>query len=557
MKTSSKSTLNAILKHREYFDQKLVEIVCELRNQNDDLLDTLALKNIQIHQMTHSSVTMTNKIADLKAENDNLMMAKKESEATIDDMLKEMEKMRKEIDRLYIENQKAIDEVKRNRKLNDELLKKINKLESSNSTNSNIPTSGDILSHSLPKAKKPCNSRITSNRKRGGQTGHKLHKSQVAASADEIRNMYVKKAPTGAEAVRDNEGNVLYFRTQEVDLQIKTRIIETRYHITEEGDELPADLARKYRINPVTYSTHFKSSMIYLNQRGTIPYERLSEIVAELSDHKIIIRPSTLVNWSNEFLNKSRKPADMILTNIKADKIVNVDETSVKINGKLNWIHTITSDTGTYYVVTESRYDKENGPMSLLDDYEHILVHDHFKSYYHLDRCKHSECNAHTERYLQQGIDFDNSEACKNVKERMHKALKRKHDLQKAGIFEMDSSEIEEVKSELLKIMKDELIRYDKDNENIPKYLEPDYIKLFRRMIEYIDEHLYFLADFDVPYTNNAAERSCRKVKTKKNVSHQFVSKDMADSYARAMTIIETARQNHKSVLSELENILR
>ena len=76
-------------------------------------------------------------------------------------------------------------------------------------------------------------------------------------------------------------------------------------------------------------------------------------------------------------------------------------------------------------------------------------------------------------------------------------------------------------------------------------------------MIEYIDEHLYFLTAFDVPYTNNAAERSCRKVKTKKNVSHQFVSKDMADSYARAMTIIETARQNHKSVLSELENILR
>lgn len=197
MKTSSKSTLNAILKHREYFDQKLVEIVCELRNQNDDLLDTLALKNIQIHQMTHSSVTMTNKIADLKAENDNPMMEKKESEATIDDMLKEMEKMRKEIDRLYIENQKAIDEVKRNRKLNDELLKKIKKLESSNSTNSNIPSSGDILSHFLPKAKKPCNSRKTINRKRGGQIGHKLHKSQIVASADEVRNMYVKKAPTG------------------------------------------------------------------------------------------------------------------------------------------------------------------------------------------------------------------------------------------------------------------------------------------------------------------------------------------------------------------------
>ena len=76
-------------------------------------------------------------------------------------------------------------------------------------------------------------------------------------------------------------------------------------------------------------------------------------------------------------------------------------------------------------------------------------------------------------------------------------------------------------------------------------------------MIEYIEEHLLFLRDFDVPYTNNAAERSCRKIKTKKNVSHQFVSLEGAISYARTMTIIETARQNKQSVLSAIENIMK
>lgn len=62
--------------------------------------------------------------------------------------------------------------------------------------------------------------------------------------------------------------------------------------------------------------------------------------------------------------------------------------------------------------------------------------------------------------------------------------------------------------------------------------------------MEYAEEHLLFLRNFDVPYINKATERICRKVKTKENVSRQFVSKAGAKSYAQEMTVIETARQN-------------
>lgn len=557
MNTSSNRTLNIIEKHKEHFDQRLIEIVYELKSQNANLLHSVAYKDTQISQLKQSVVGFKNKIADLTAENYNLKMAKKKSEMTIEDIQKELDRMQNELDRLTIENNKAKEEIKRQIKISDELDKIIKKMKGSNSTNSNMPSSMDVLSRSVSKNSKPCNSRRKSNRSRGGQTGHTVHKSHLDTSVDEVRKVYVKKAPAGAEAVKDENGTVLYYRTQEIDLSIKAKKIETRYFIKEDGTELSEEEQKTYKINPITYTAHFKSTMIYLNQRGTIPYQRLSEMISELSDNEITIKPSTMVNWSNEFSVKSVKRTEEILKDIKNGKVTHVDETGLKIDGKQNWIHTITNELGTYYVVTESRSDKANGPIALLSNYRNTLVHDHFKSYYGMDNCKHGECNAHIERYLQEGIDFENSEACKEVKEILQKALQRKHELESKDIHEMDSVEIETIKTNLIRVMKAELERYEKENPSISKKLEADYIKLFRRMMEYIEEHLLFLRDFDVPYTNNAAERSCRKVKTKKNISHQFMSRAGAESYARAMTIIETSRQNKESVLTAIENIMK
>lgn len=557
MKTCSKSTINAILTHKEYFDQKLIDIVQELRDENKKLVNSLDLKQTQIKHLNHTIISLKTKNEIILSENHELKLAKKESDITAEEIKKELERMQQELNRLYIENEKALEEVKKQKKIQDDLIKKISKLERANSTNSNMPSSMDILSHTIPKERKKINSRIKSDRNRGGQKGHKAHLSQTRAKVDEIKKVYVKKAPVGAEAVRDENGKVLYYRTQEIDITIQSKTIETRYYISEKGREITKEEKQKYKINPVTYSTHFKSIMIYLNQRGTIPYERLSEIIEEISNKEIKIQPSTIVKWSNEFTKKSEERAKEILKNIISEKIVNVDETGVKIDGKQNWLHGITNKTGTYFVVTKKRNDKEKGPIGLLSDYNNILVHDHFKSYYTLNKCRHSECNAHIERYLQEGIDFEKSKACEEVKEILQKSLRKKHELIEQGTYEMDKSEIETVKSTLLKIMETELERYSKANPEISKKLEANYIKLFRRMREYIEEHLLFLRDFDVPYTNNAAEKCCRKVKTKKNISYQFMSKAGADNYARAMTIIETARLNKENVLSTIENIMK
>lgn len=563
MKNCNKITFDAILAHKEHFDRKLIEIVQNLEKQNQALSAAAAKKDAKIQSLNYSLAAANHKIADMRCVNKTLQMEKKEAddlakefEEMLRRMQKELDEIKKENDANYAEIQKMRRDAEKNRKEIERQKKIINKLQGSNSTNSNMPSSSDILSHTVPREKRSINSRKKSTLSRGGQKGHPAHLSTLS-DADQINTVTVKTAPAGAEAVKNDKGNILYYRTQEIDFVMQNRIIETRYYIdSREGKELSAEIMKKYRVNAVSYSDSFRSAVIYLNHKGTIPLCRLSEIMKDLSNDRINVKPSTIIKWEKEFLEPGKENQEKILSEIKDGKVVHVDETSVKVNTDLHWIHTISNERGIFYTVTKKRCDRETGPLDRLSSFNNVLVHDHLKSYYTLENCQHAECNAHVQRYLQEGIDFECSEACCKILEILQTSLHRKHELQEKGYARMAEEEVSSISATMQDIMSAEIRRYSEEHPDIKKKYEASYIKLFRRMMEYMDEHLLFLRDFDVPYTNNEAERCCRKIKTKKNASHQFISEESVQAYASVMSVIETARRKGKNPLREIEKII-
>lgn len=58
MKQNSKRTLQAILEHKEYFDQRLIDIVDELKEENKTLLELATEKNTQIIKLKHKIVSL-------------------------------------------------------------------------------------------------------------------------------------------------------------------------------------------------------------------------------------------------------------------------------------------------------------------------------------------------------------------------------------------------------------------------------------------------------------------------------------------------------------------
>ena len=81
--------------------------------------------------------------------------------------------------------------------------------------------------------------------------------------------------------------------------------------------------------------------------------------------------------------------------------------------------------------------------------------------------------------------------------------------------------------------------------------------RLLARLAEYIDEHLRFISDFSVPFSNNAAERGARHIKGKKKVSGGFRSDSGTDNYATIASVAATLRKHGKSTFLAFRDAFR
>ena len=465
--------------------------------------------------------------------------------------MEQLKKIQDEIDSLKRENERQRRVLIKQEKNITEQEKIIDKLKHMNSSNSNLPSSMDILSHTKSKAQ--ANTREKTDLKRGGQVGHTLHKSKIVKKPNRIINLQVQKVPTGAVPIKNDDGNVEYYATQKVDFVLKNIITETRYYIDNNGIILDKSYLSKYAINPLVYSGKFKAAVVYFNQKGTIPIQRLCDMMNEISKGAIQLKPSTVVNWCKECSDNSKKMRDNISKEILNSKVIHVDETGMKINGKQYWIHVITNNKGALYLMSKKRGDLEKGPYKLLKTYSGILSHDHFSIYQKLLLCQHAECNAHIDRYLKSGVDFDKSSECKEMLELLHEILQRKHELIDKNEWIMPENEMNNYENRYVEILERGLNNYQNENPNIKKKYEAEYIKTFRRMLKYKDDHLRFMRDFQAPYTNNQAERQCRVVKAKKKTSGQFITEDGGKAYINILSLLQTAKIKKENALETLE----
>lgn len=560
LRIQSRLDYNLYLQHKDYFDASLIELLGKLQKKVEKLENEKTIRSAQIHRQAGTIKALRLKIKDLESINGTLKLKLSDKDVDIQDLIHQFEIIQKEaykeIEEIKSENEELKNGLKEMEKELKELRKLKKKIIRKDSTNSSIPPS-----HDFTRTKANVNNRAKSGNAKGGQVGHEAHTSKLKDNPDKIKKIYVKKAPTGAKECVDEDGKT-YYAIQEIDSRLVTTISETRFYIDPIcGEELAEETTRKYKINGVSYSNAFRSMVLYLNGKGIIALDRLCDILNEMSNNELHLSAGSVVNWAHEFSLKSEQECNNTLNTLINSEVIHVDETGSKVNGKRTWMHGITDGVNTFYVATNTRADKETGPLALLKDYDGILVHDHFKSYYtNISNARHAECNAHILRYLKAGLEIYECVGCAAMIKLLEKGLKRKEELIAAGKNEMDEKEIKEFEAEYDRIIHETITSYEAAHPEMQskkkKKFIPDSIKTLKRMKEYKIEHLRFLTDFSVPFTNNSAENCMRFSKNKHKISGQFSSIETSNDYARMMTIIRTSSLKKENVLKTIENIL-
>ena len=69
-------------------------------------------------------------------------------------------------------------------------------------------------------------------------------------------------------------------------------------------------------------------------------------------------------------------------------------------------------------------------------------------------------------------------------------------------------------------------------------------LNLIERLDKFKDNHLLFVHNFDVAFTNNTSEKGLRQVKRKIAVSFMFKNANRMKDYAQILSYLETCHRN-------------
>ena len=460
----------------------------------------------------------------------------------------------KEINAAYEEGKEAVLRLfqdtlvvltERIQKLEDQLAK--------NSRNSGKPPSSDGLEKPAPRSL-----RKRGRRSNGGQKGHVGHKLELVKKPDHIKKYEVADCAHCQKSLKGEKVHRLEKR-QVFDLP-KVRMEVTEHQVQVKrcsgcGKETRAEFPKDVN-QTVQYGPEAKAQMAYLNHGQHIPLKRTCDVFEEFYGH----RPAegTVYAAGAEAAHLVAPVTEAVKEHLTLhEAVLGNDETGMRIDGKLYWLHTTGTATLTYYAYHPKRGKIALDAINILPRFQGRVVHDDWPSYFQYD-VLHALCNAHhlrvllflQERYPQKWIDPLIALLLK-IKKKVEAAQRN------------NQSELSERQKTTYFAQYDTLIQQglranpppsatDRKPGQRGRLKQSPARNLLLRLKEHKAAVLAFMVDFKVPFDNNQSERDLRMMKVKQKISGCFRSEEGAGIFCQIRGYLSTARKNGQMALHAL-----
>lgn len=444
----------------------------------------------------------------------------------------------------------------------EHLSEKVEKLEARNQELESQKNKDSHNSHKPPSSDGPKtvvkNSRVKSGKPSGGQQGHRGTTLTMVDKADTI----VRHAVTHCVHCDKNLQDVTVKKLQRRQV---FDIPKLRIEITEhqaEVKECPCCGEATSAVFPegvtkaVQYGLDIKTFASYLNLYQLIPGDRLCQIFEELFDRKI--SQGTLHRWFLGLYDELEETEETIKTQIQTSATVHADETGMRCNSHRDWIHVASTEYLTYYAIHPSRGKKAINAIGILNKFKGWLLHDCLGAYFSYSS-KHAVCNAHILRELLYAHEEEKQLFAKKMRKlltRIHHTVCRARD---RGSTSISHSTLRAYEKEYSKIL---ALGFRSNEKRAPqphkrgRVTQTKSYNLLRRLHVRREAVLAFMYDFDVPFTNNLAERDLRMMKVKQKISGTFRSELGAKIFCRVRGYISTAQKNGLRIFDAIKNAI-
>lgn len=409
-------------------------------------------------------------------------------------------------------------------------------------TNSGIPTSSTPIN----KKKVIPNSRQKTGKKIGGQPGHP--KKKLERFPDAEVSTYVEhvldECPECQCTNLEDTGEVI----EKDCLDYKIVVTKTRHGFRvqrcsqcgkEVHERIPADLKEENQ-----YGVQVQATALTLMNQGNVSLNKVRKMIYGFTEGEIQLSEGYLCKLQERASRNAWDFCEDIRKEILKQDIISWDDTVIMINTNRACLRFYGTDKLALYKahMHKNKEGLDNDKILKLLPDTTTVVHDHNKVNYNKDYSfDNAECNGHLLRDLKKVQDNLGHKWAENLAKLLTDTNRKRDELIDNGVSKFDPMTLSRFFDEFNSIM---IEAYRENAEANSKYYASDEKTLILRILDYKNEYLAWVVNFDIPFTNNLSERSLRGIKSKMKISGQFQNVKTASFYANIKSYLETCYRN-------------
>lgn len=415
------------------------------------------------------------------------------------------------------------------------------------STNSGIPTSKTPLN----KKKYIPNSREKTEKKLGGQEGHKKHKLQAfnKEEANEVITVIPKLCPyCGSNDILELDSSIDKCET-DYEVKVIKRIYEFKDCTCNKcnktfREKIPEDLKEENQ-----YGKTLQSLAVCLTNEIYTPFNKTVKLISGITNGEI--------NMSEGYVAKLQKRASKYTSNFIKElkeyfpkqEVFGWDDGVIQIGKKQGILRVYCTDKVALLIGHEHKDKgsiKEDDILTKCSN-KVIVMHDHvLHNYNEIYNHDNVECVIHLIRRLNKMKKNTNHSWCDELIKLVSGANNDRNTLIDKKVSSFSKEYLDELSNSYDEIIELGINQNKNHNDN---YFFDEELSLLKDLQKYKRNYLLWAYNFNLPSTNNNSERNIRPVKSKMKISGLFQNIDNAKDYANIRSYIETCKKNNINII--------
>ena len=302
---------------------------------------------------------------------------------------------------------------------------------------------------------------------------------------------------------------------------------------------------------PVQYGPGVRAVATYLVAAHHLPVDRAAALMSDLLAAPV--SPGSISAWVAAAGEGLASFTDRVVDLLADAAVVHFDETGLRVDGHLAWVHTAGTARLTLYTCHDRRGREAMDAAGVLPEFRGIAVHDCWAPYFCYPMT-HAICNAHLVRDLIGVWETTAQPWAAKLAATLERLNVAVLDAKLAGADALDPA-----------VLAGWHARYDAlvaagraahpEPEGGWRGKRPVAVNLLDRLESLRADILRFSADFRVPFTNNAAERDIRPVKIRQKISGCLRSMAGAHAFCALRSYLSTVRKHGRDALAALREL--